>query len=128
MSETFDKITEIPAPTEWCDWVRSRVLGGQRIEGDELDRFMTLALGDSRLPKPGETWEHFKGGRYKIIGVFVDNETFAVVIGYSPLDHPNYFWVRTAYCWLEEVRTYLDVGGESREMVVPRFTRVTTRH
>ena len=63
-------------------------------------------------------YEHYKGGRYRVLGVGLDSETLAPVVIYEPFDGSGVpFWVRPYEMFLEEV----EVNGTK----VPRFRRVS---
>ncbi|MFH1193837.1 MAG: DUF1653 domain-containing protein [bacterium] len=61
--------------------------------------------------KPG-IYEHFKGGRYEVIGVARHSETLEEVVLYKHLDDGE-LWVRPVVMFLEEV--------ERNGKKVPRF-------
>ena len=62
--------------------------------------------------KLGE-YEHFKGGRYRVIGAAKHSETLEEMVVYQKLYDDNGLWVRPLKMFLENV----EVDGEK----VPRF-------
>ncbi|HUC89266.1 MAG TPA: DUF1653 domain-containing protein [Patescibacteria group bacterium] len=70
---------------------------------------------DIKRPKDGQTFQHYKGGKYKIVatGFLEDSETPCII--YKSL-LKNIVWVRTAKNFLENV--------EHNGMVQPRFKPV----
>ena len=64
-------------------------------------------------PKPG-LYEHYKGKRYRVIGLAKHSETLEDVVIYEPLyESVSKLWVRPMKMFLEEV------GVEGKK--VPRF-------
>lgn len=66
----------------------------------------------SALIRLGE-YEHFKGGRYEVIGVAKHSETFEEMVVYRSLHGENSLWVRPLDMFLGLV----NVNGKQ----VPRF-------
>ncbi|HRN90287.1 MAG TPA: DUF1653 domain-containing protein [Candidatus Saccharibacteria bacterium] len=70
------------------------------------------------IPKlePG-IYEHYKGNRYKVVGVGVDTETEQPVVIYQPIYSSDVsFWVRPYDMFVGTV----DVGGN----MIPRFKKI----
>lgn len=64
-------------------------------------------------PKPG-LYEHYKGKRYRVIGVAKHSETLEDLVAYEPqYESVSKLWVRPREMFLEEV----EVEGKK----VPRF-------
>ena len=49
--------------------------------------------------KVGEIWQHYKGGRYIIIGLGTHTETKETMVIYSPIDDSNKVWIRPISMW-----------------------------
>ena len=60
-------------------------------------------LGDRSLFKP-RYFEHFKGGKYKLIGFGKDTETLADVVIYQELYGMNKYWVRPYEVFFSKVK------------------------
>ena len=58
-------------------------------------------------------WEHYKGGRYRLLDVAYHSETLEPMVVYRALYGEGALWVRPASMWTEIV----EVNGES----TPRF-------
>ncbi|MBI4138961.1 DUF1653 domain-containing protein [Candidatus Uhrbacteria bacterium] len=70
---------------------------------------------DYNLPKPGE-YEHYKGKRYRVLGVAKHSETFEELVVYQKL-YDDFDWrVRPLGMFIEEV----ELDGKR----VPRFRYV----
>lgn len=54
-------------------------------------------------PKPGETYLHFKGGKYEVLAVGTHTETEARMVVYKSV-FTDKVWVRPLDKWLEPVR------------------------
>jgi hypothetical protein len=70
------------------------------------------------IPKlePG-IYEHYKGNRYKVVGVGIDTETEQPVVIYQPIYSSDVsFWVRPYDMFVGTV----DVGGK----IIPRFKKI----
>jgi hypothetical protein len=67
-------------------------------------------------PKDGQVFEHYKGGRYVIVGTGFLEDTEAPCVIYKSLEK-NIIWVRTAKNFLEEI----EYNGE----MIPRFRPIT---
>ena len=57
-------------------------------------------------PHPRQIWQHFKGSRYEIIGLFKHSETQELMVGYikegaDPED--TVAWVRPASMWNDKI-------------------------
>lgn len=66
----------------------------------------------------GSIWRHYKGARYRVIGVALrETDAVPMVIYVNALDTQDPAWVRPASEWLEEVT--LPRGGAER-----RFTHI----
>ncbi len=65
--------------------------------------------------EPG-LYQHYKGGRYQVLGVVRHSETLAPLVLYRPLDSDVGDWVRPWAMFIETV----EVNGQT----VPRFKRV----
>lgn len=79
---------------------------------------MTDELDKIEIPRiePG-VYEHYKGGRYEVIGVALHSETLEPVVVYKPLyETKAKLWVRPYEMFVEKV----EVDGSSR----PRFEKV----
>jgi len=61
-------------------------------------------------------YEHFKGGRYRVLGMGKHSETLEELVVYQVLDGEDKIWVRPLEMFLEEV----EVDGKK----VPRFKYV----
>lgn len=55
-----------------------------------------------RLPQPGEVYQHYKGGIYKVLGLGRHTETEEPVVIYESMDS-GAIWVRPVSSWLEPV-------------------------
>ena len=67
-----------------------------------------------KLPKlPRGIWEHYKGGRYRLLGVAYHSETLEPTVIYQALYGEAALWVRPASMWTECV----EVDGKC----TPRF-------
>lgn len=67
-------------------------------------------------PSPG-TYEHYKGGRYRLLMTAQHSETQELMAIYVSLDGTGTVWARPISMWTEEVKT---VGGSVR----PRFQAI----
>jgi len=65
--------------------------------------------------KPG-IWQHFKGNRYRVVGVASHSETLEPMVVYRALYGEGGLWVRPAHMWNETV--------ERDGKTFPRFTPV----
>ncbi len=69
-------------------------------------------------PRIGGTYKHFKGNRYKVIGIVRHSETLQEMVLYNPLyidtDFPNQMWVRPLSMFMETI----DQDGKK----IKRFT------
>jgi len=52
--------------------------------------------------KPG-IWQHFKGNRYRVVGVASHSETLEPMVVYRALYGEGGLWVRPAHMWNETV-------------------------
>lgn len=77
---------------------------------ETLPRFSPLAQSISA----GSIYEHYKGNRYKILGIARHSETLEELVVYQALDGD--VWVRPLAMFLENVILY----GQSQ----PRFKKV----
>nr|MDD6336726.1 DUF1653 domain-containing protein [bacterium] len=59
-------------------------------------------------------WQHFKGGKYRVIGIARHSETLEELVVYQALYGDGGLWVRPASMWLETVQR----DGKT----APRFT------
>lgn len=64
----------------------------------------------------GSIYEHYKGPRYKVLGVAHHSETLEEVVIYHPENKASDVWVRPLNMFLENIT----IDGVSR----PRFRRV----
>ena len=71
----------------------------------------TLKLGE---------YEHYKGKRYRVIGVAKHSETFEEMAVYQKLYDDHGLWARPLKMFLEDVK----VGGKR----VPRFRYIAEEH
>jgi hypothetical protein len=71
-------------------------------------------------PKPGEKWQHYKGGQYEIIGMCNHTETFEVLVIYKSLSFGG-FHARPFSEWHDCVGT--DQIGVL-ELPVYRFVKI----
>ena len=55
--------------------------------------------------KPG-IYRHFKGNRYRVIGMAKHSETLEEMVVYQALYGEHGIWVRPAAMWNEEVNRY----------------------
>ena len=62
---------------------------------------------------PG-TYEHFKGGVYKVQGVAKHSETEELMVVYSNNDG----------LWVRPLAMFLEVVMDDRENLIPRFRRI----
>ncbi len=81
------------------------------------EKFWKKILGDRSLFKP-RYFEHFKGGKYKLIGFGKDSETLEDVVIYQALYGANQIWVRPYKIFFSKVK---DENGNE----VNRFTEIT---
>lgn len=68
------------------------------------------------IPTPGETWQHYKGGKYLVIGAVINEASQDVSITYTSTattEQLSLPWSRKHSDWFEKVK----VG----ETYVPRF-------
>ena len=65
--------------------------------------------------KPG-IWKHFKGNRYRVLGVASHSETLEPMVVYQALYGEGGLWVRPAAMWNEQI--------EREDYCGPRFTLV----
>lgn len=62
----------------------------------------------AKLPlKAGQIFQHFKGGRYKVVTLAVKEDTLEMLVIYKSVIN-NQTWARTYLKWSEEV----DVDGK----------------
>lgn len=66
--------------------------------------------------KAGSIYEHYKGNKYKVIGIASHSETLEKMVVYQALYGDEQIWVRPASMWDEVV----EVDGETK----PRFKEV----
>lgn len=74
---------------------------------------------DAKQPKAYEVYQHYKGGRYLCLGVFIHTETKEPMVAYRELcvvDAET--WVRPLYMWYEKV------SSDERNYCGPRFVRL----
>lgn len=64
----------------------------------------------------GKIYKHYKGNKYKVLGIGKHSETLEKVVIYQALYGEGDIWVRPFCMWNEEV----EVNGEK----VKRFTEV----
>jgi hypothetical protein len=70
-------------------------------------------------PKAYEVYQHYKGTRYLILGVFTHTETKELMVAYRELAKIDAdTWVRPFSMWYEQV------SCEKRHYCGPRFTRI----
>lgn len=70
-------------------------------------------------PKPYEVYQHFKGTRYLILGVFSHTESGECMVAYRELGNPEARqWVRPLNMWFEKV------SSDERNYCGPRFVRL----
>ena len=62
---------------------------------------------------PDGVYEHYKGGRYRVIAVALHSETQEPFVVYCSISAPEQFWVRPFEMFTEEIA----VGGRT----IPRF-------
>lgn len=53
-------------------------------------------------PRPG-LYEHYKGGRYRVLGIARHSETLEPLVVYEALHGNGGLWVRPAAMFLEEI-------------------------
>ncbi len=63
--------------------------------------------------KSGSVYKHYKGNRYRVIGMAKHSETLEEMVVYQALYGDEQIWVRPAGMWDEEV--------EADGRCVPRF-------
>lgn len=51
----------------------------------------------------GDIWQHYKGGRYIIIGFGVHIETEEKMVIYSPLTDRDKVWIRPLSMWFDVI-------------------------
>lgn len=68
-----------------------------------------------RRPKDGDTYEHYKGGRYEIVATGFLEDTETPCVAYRSLEK-GIVWVRTAKNFLENI--------EHDGQTVPRFKKI----
>lgn len=71
-------------------------------------------------PQPGELYLHYKGKKYKVIGLCKHTDTLEDFVCYECLydNELSKIWVRP----LEEFMSFVDQGGEQKK----RFAKITT--
>ena len=62
-------------------------------------------LAETRLPKRGEGWRHYKGGLYEIVGTGHDEASGEAVVIYT-----DYMWALTEApnLWVRPLHVFLD--------------------
>lgn len=68
------------------------------------------------MPKAGEKYQHYKGGKYVILALAIDSDTEKRVVVYQDAHAPDKIWTRNLFIFLEEVE------WEGRR--IPRFTKI----
>lgn len=84
---------------------------GAGMNQETLQDFSSLA----RSVQPGSIYEHYKGMRYKILGVGRHSESLEEMVVYQALYGDGDIWVRPLNMFLENVT----INGELK----PRFTK-----
>ena len=75
-----------------------------------------------RVPKPGEVFEHYKGGLYQVITVGrLSEQRDQLMVVYKSLER-GHIWIRPLGMWLEYVDRWSE--GLARTESVPRFALV----
>lgn len=64
-------------------------------------RDRALADLDAAEVRPGQRWQHYKGGRYDVLAVGLLEATLDPIVVYA--GHDGVVWVRTLFVWNEEV-------------------------
>lgn len=82
----------------------------------QLLKEKTMSQPSVPPPSPG-TYEHYKGGRYRLLMMAQHSETKEQLAIYVSLDGTGTIWARPVSMWSEEVKT---VGGSVR----PRFQAI----
>lgn len=82
------------------------------MKNDEEKNKALRAIDESGV-RAGQSWQHFRGGRYSIIATGVNEATLTPVVVYA--GHDGVVWVRPLTSFLDKV----DAGSE-----VPRFKRI----
>lgn len=90
-----------------------------REVADPKDRVIADLQARADLPRPGDTYRHYKGGLYEVVGVAIDEATLGPLVIYRPAEgNPHYGqplpWVRTLDNFLDPVDDGVTSG--------PRFT------
>lgn len=70
---------------------------------------------DFERPVDGDIYEHYKGGRYKIVATGFLEDSEVPCVAYKSLEK-DIVWVRTAKNFLEKI--------EYKSESVPRFTKI----
>lgn len=89
-----------------------------------LDALGELPVSDAptivtHAPKPFEVYQHSKGTRYLVLGVFTHTETGECMVAYRELGNPEARqWVRPLSMWYEQVSV------EDRNYAGPRFVKL----
>jgi len=84
----------------------------RKMNQESLQDFSSLA----RSVQLGSTYEHYKGMRYKILGVGRHSESLEEMVVYQALYGAGDIWVRPVTMFLENVL----INGE----LTPRFKKV----
>ncbi len=74
----------------------------------------------ARMFQPGTVWRHYKGGRYEVVCLAIDEGTMKTRIVYRDLDRPIMVWDREV--WGPNGWTSMVILNDGSTM--QRFTRV----
>lgn len=64
-------------------------------------------MEDKQYPKPGEIWQHYKGGQYEIVAMCNHTDTYEVLVIYKSLSFGG-FHARPFNEWHDVVATKHD--------------------
>lgn len=74
---------------------------------------------EQRVPRTYEVYQHYKGGRYLVLGVFSHTEGDESMVGYQELYNPDAkLWIRPLRMWFEKV------SCDERHYCGPRFVKL----
>jgi hypothetical protein len=73
-------------------------------------------------PQPGETYRHYKGGIYRIVGVAIDEETHKPLVSYAPLIESKDLTEMGGQFWSRSLDVFLEKLPDGR----PRFEAISS--
>jgi len=100
---TFDELDQMSRDKSY--WVNEQSDGGEKSTGENNNPDNTVTTGQNNTgtyPEPGQTWLHYKGGRYEIIAMCNHTTTNEVMVIYKSKSF-NGFHARPYSEWHDEV-------------------------